>query len=115
MTYPDRMENDSLSHIDWPQFTDLKFSQPDPVKFPCLLLAMEAGKEGGTCPAVLCAADEVAVDLFLNRRIGFTGIPRLVEAVLNKHSNNTHPDIDDIKEADRWAREQALEIAGRKV
>ena len=54
-------------------------------KFPCLRLAIEAGKEGGTCPAVLCAADEVAVDLFLAGRIQFTDIPRLVAQALEKH------------------------------
>jgi 1-deoxy-D-xylulose-5-phosphate reductoisomerase len=114
MNYPDRLENDAIPRINWTEFTDLKFEQPDPVKFPCLRLAIEAGKEGGTSPAVLCAADEIAVDLFLKGRIGFTGIPRLVEKVLNAHNNNTHPDIADIKEADRWAREKAQEIAGRK-
>jgi 1-deoxy-D-xylulose-5-phosphate reductoisomerase len=113
LSYPDRLENTTLPKIDWADFPGLKFEQPDMVKFPCLRLAIEAGKEGGTCPAVLCAADEVAVEMFLNRRIGFTDIPRLVEQTLNKHQNNTRPDIEDIKAADKWARETMLEIAGR--
>jgi 1-deoxy-D-xylulose-5-phosphate reductoisomerase len=115
LSYPDRLENTTLPHINWKDFSDLKFEKPDEDKFPCLRLAVEAGKAGGTCPAVLCAADEVAVDLFLKQRIGFTDIPRLVEETLGKHHNNTHPDIEDIKAADSWARESALWLAERKV
>lgn len=114
LSYPERLENDSLPRIDWAKFSDLKFEQPDTAQFPCLRLAVEAGRAGGTCPAVLCAADEVAVDLFLKGRIGFTGIAELVEKVLDKHDNNPRPYIEDIKEADSWARRQTLEIAGIK-
>jgi len=113
LTYPERLENDAIPHLDWARFSDLKFGPPDPVGFPCLRLAVEAGKKGGTYPAVLCAADEIAVDLFLKERLGFTGIAGLVEQVLEKHESITRPSIDEIKEADRWAREKALEIAGR--
>ncbi len=115
LSYPDRLENTALPCLNWAEFPDLKFEQPDPSKFPCLRLAVAAGKEGGTCPAVLCAADEAAVALFLDRRIGFTDIPRLVEQILSQHNNNSHPSIDDIKAADKWAREKTLEMAGRSI
>ncbi len=114
LTYPDRLENRELPHVNWKNFSNLIFEQTDMEKFPCLRLAIEAGKKGGTYPAVLCAADELAVEMFLDRRIGFTDIPHLVEMVLEKHNNSQQPDIDDIMAADKWARETILETAGRK-
>jgi 1-deoxy-D-xylulose-5-phosphate reductoisomerase len=113
LTYPDRVENPDLPHINWQSFPNLIFEQPDIVKFPCLRLAIEAGKNGGTYPAVLCGADEVAVDLFLKQRIGFTDIARLVEQALDKHVNNPHPALEDITGADKWARETVLDLAER--
>jgi 1-deoxy-D-xylulose-5-phosphate reductoisomerase len=110
LTYPERVENPDLPRINWTEFSNLAFEQPDMVKFPCLRLAIEAGKNGGTYPAVLCGADEVAVDLFLNRRISFTDIARLVEQALDKHENKPHPDIEDIIAADKWARETVLNL-----
>jgi 1-deoxy-D-xylulose-5-phosphate reductoisomerase len=73
-------------------------------------LAVEAGKRGGTYPAVLCAADEVAVGLFLQNRIGFLEIPKLVERVLSEHQSKSQPSIDDILAADDWAREITLRM-----
>jgi len=113
LSYPERLENTTLPRINWSEFPDLKFEQPDYNKFPCLRLAIEAGKTGGTCPAVLCAADEAAVELFLKGRAGFTDIPRLVEETLDKHINIPHPEIEDIKAADLWARETVYRLAGR--
>ena len=113
LTYPDRLENSGLPRVNWEEFGGLQFEQPDYDKFPCLKLAIEAGKKGGTYPSVLCGADEVAVDLFLNRRIKFTDIPALVEQALEKHENNPRPAIEDITAADKWARDTVLEIAGR--
>ena len=113
LTYPDRLENQDLPHINWQTFPNLVFEQPDMVKFPCLRLAIEAGTNGGTYPAVLCGADEVAVELFLNRRIGFTDIARLVGQALDKHVNNPHPAIEDITAADKWARETVLNLVER--
>jgi 1-deoxy-D-xylulose-5-phosphate reductoisomerase len=113
LTYPDRVENPDLPHIKWNEFPNLVFEQPDIGKFPCLRLAIEAGKNGGTYPAVLCGADEVAVDLFLNRRIRFTDIARLVEQALDKHVNNPHPALEDITGADKWVREMVLDLTER--
>ena len=73
---------------------------------------MSAGKQGGTAPAVLSAADEVAVSAFLQGKIGFTGIYRLVEQVLAEHQSQPEPDLEAITDADRWASIRASELAG---
>jgi 1-deoxy-D-xylulose-5-phosphate reductoisomerase len=112
LTCPNRLANDSLPRLDWTHFTDLTFEPPDTVRFPCLRLAVEAGKKGGTYPAVLCAADEVAVESFLANRIGFTDIPRLVELTLGKHSSISHPSLTDIMAVDNWARQKILALVG---
>ncbi len=112
LSYPDRLDNSSLPRLDWNHFPDLEFQKPDMIKFPCLRLAIEAGKKGGTYPAVLCAADEVAVDLFLEEKISFLEISRIVSKVLEKHHCLSCPSLNDILAADKWARKTALEIAG---
>jgi 1-deoxy-D-xylulose-5-phosphate reductoisomerase len=112
LTYPDRTANDSLPRLDWKHFADLTFEPPDTVRFPCLRLAIEAGKKGGTYPAVLCAADEVAVELFLAGSIIFTDISRLVERTLAKHSDISHPSLADIMAADNWARQKTIALVG---
>jgi 1-deoxy-D-xylulose-5-phosphate reductoisomerase len=112
LSYPDRLSNDDIPRLDWDNLSSLTFRQPDMAKFPSLRLAIEAGKKGGTCPAVLCAADEVAVDLFLNEKIRFTDIPAIVEKTLEEHDSVAHPALDDVLAADEWARRTALEIGG---
>jgi 1-deoxy-D-xylulose-5-phosphate reductoisomerase len=79
-------------------------------KFPCLHLAYEALRQGGTCPAVLNAANEVAVENFLAGRLRFTDIATLNEQVLQVHTPQTISGLDILLEADRWAREQALTV-----
>jgi 1-deoxy-D-xylulose-5-phosphate reductoisomerase len=111
LTYPDRLENSGIPSLDWENFADLTFKPPDTNRFPCLGLAIEAGRAGGTKPAVLCAADEVAVELFLAGRIRFTDIPRLIEQTLDKHSSISHPSLEDIMAADNWAREKVIALA----
>ena len=111
LTYPDRLPDDDLPRLDWEDFSDLEFRQPDTKKFPCLPLAVEAGKKGGAYPTVLCAADEVAVDLFLQEKIGFTDISRIVDEVLQKHESISSPSLDEILAADKWARQTTLETA----
>ena len=112
LTYPDRLDNATLPRLDWQKIKNLVFEQPDYERFPCLKLAIAAGKQGGTYPAVLCAADEAAVDLFLNKIIRFSDIPVLLEKVLNMHTNNSAPELEDITAADSWAREQVRNLAG---
>jgi len=108
LSYPERLPNPSLPRLNWDVMSNLTFEQTDPDAFPCLRLAIEAGKKGGTYPAVLCAADEIAVDLFLSRRIKFTDIAGLVEQVLGEHQTVDCPTLDEIIAADTWAREMSL-------
>jgi 1-deoxy-D-xylulose-5-phosphate reductoisomerase len=113
LAYPERLPNPELPRLDWSQIKELTFESPDFNTFPCLKSAIEAGKRGGTYPAVLCAADEVAVELFLAQRIKFTDIARLVELALNKHKSIPHPSLEEIMAADAWARERVMRsIAG---
>lgn len=110
LSYPDRVANPQLRKIDWNSIKKLTFEQPDCGKFPCLKLAIMAGEKGGTCPVVLCAADEVAVELFLSRRIKFADIACFVERVLERHQSITHPSLDEIIAADDWAREETVKL-----
>jgi 1-deoxy-D-xylulose-5-phosphate reductoisomerase len=110
LSYPDRLSGGSLPRLDWKQIKCLQFEQPDLKAFPCLKLAIEAGKKGGTYPAALSAADEVTVDLFLGGKIKFSKIPRLIEKVLEKHQSFEHPDIEAVLVADDWAREEACRL-----
>ncbi len=107
LAYPERWPNSELPLVDWTQRLDLNFEAPDLSRFPCLRLAREAGMRGGTYPAALCAADEVAVDRFLKRDIGFLDISRLVEDALEAHRGSPQPTLDDILAADAWARDYA--------
>ncbi|HEX7475000.1 MAG TPA: 1-deoxy-D-xylulose-5-phosphate reductoisomerase [Dehalococcoidales bacterium] len=112
LSYPNRLANPTLPKLDWGQVQNLTFEKPDYAHFSCLKLAVDAGKKGGTYPAVLCAADEVAVDLFLKKQIPFTAIPRLIEQVLAKHRNTSSPQLQEILAADEWARAETLSFAG---
>jgi 1-deoxy-D-xylulose-5-phosphate reductoisomerase len=107
LSYPERLSNPQLAKIDWNKFAPLNFAPPDLTRFPCLRLALEAGERGGTYPGVLCAADEVAVELFLSHRIGFPDIAKLVEETLQHHQSINHPPLEEIFATDAWAREYA--------
>ncbi|QTA92997.1 1-deoxy-D-xylulose-5-phosphate reductoisomerase [Desulfonema magnum] len=90
-----------------PDFANMKgltFQKPDMEKFPCLALAFEACDVGGTLPAVLNAANEVAVYAFLNHRISFTDIPNIIKTAMDRHNIVKHPEISDILEADHRVR-----------
>jgi 1-deoxy-D-xylulose-5-phosphate reductoisomerase len=106
LSYPERLANPQLPRLNWEEIKDLNFNPPDPDTFPCLKLAIEAGKKGGTYPAVLCAADEVAVELFLSRRIKFTDIAGLVQQALEEHQAIASPTLEEIMAADDWARKK---------
>ncbi len=112
LSYPERLPNPELPRLDWENIKELNFAPPDFDSFPCLRLAIEAGRKGGTYPAVLCGADEVAVDLFLSGHIKFTDIARLVEPVLEKHHPIPSPTLEEILAADSWAREEVKRLAG---
>jgi len=94
----------------------LTFEPPDLTRFPCLALAYEAGKLGGTAPAVLNAANEVAVEAFLKGQIGFMDIARCVETVMAAHTVEEAKDLESVLEADAWARQKArASIIGLEV
>ncbi len=107
LSYPQRWPNPELPRLDWNKATSLNFEPVDYDKFPCLKLAVDAGKSGGTYPAVLCAADEMAVELFLSHKISFTDIATIVEKTLGQHQNISQPSLKEILAADDWARECA--------
>jgi 1-deoxy-D-xylulose-5-phosphate reductoisomerase len=97
--------------LDWSELTRLDFERPDTDKFPCLRLAYEALDAGGTAPAILNAANEVAVDRFLKEEIGFTDIPRLIENALEQVPVTSAPTLDDLSSADADARRWGKELA----
>jgi 1-deoxy-D-xylulose-5-phosphate reductoisomerase len=105
LSYPRRWSNSELPRLDWDKINSLNFEPVDYDRFPCLKLAMDAGKSGGTYPAVLCAADEVVVELFLSHRISFTDIAKVVQKTLERHRNISQPSLEEILAADNWARE----------
>jgi len=107
LTYPDRMHND-FSKLDLLKTKSLTFEAPDFDGFPCLKLAFEALKMGGTMPAVLNAANEVAVGLFLKEKIRFVDIPVIIEEAMGKHQKNNNPSLEDIIEVDKETRDIIL-------
>jgi len=110
LSHPQRWPNPGLPRLDWSRINSLDFEPIDYDRFPCLKLAVEVGKSGGTYPAVLCAADEVAVELFLSGRIGFTDIARIVQETLRQHRNISQPSLEEVLAADQWARECATRL-----
>ena len=112
LSYPERLRR-SGPFLDLLKVGRFDFLCPDLKKFPSLKLAYDAGRAGGTMPAVLNAANEVAVTLFLKEAVRFTDMPKLIGEVLSCHQMKGTPDIHDILEADRWARERANKIAER--
>jgi len=106
ITWPDRVPN-SLPPLDFGKLTELKFARPRYDDFPALGLARRAGETGGTLPAVLNAANEIAVSAFLEKRMNFPRIWQTVEQVMNAHESVAHPDLDEILRADQWARAEA--------
>ena len=110
LAYPDRMPAPPMPTLDLGAIGTLHFGRPDTDRFPCLKLAMEAGQRGGTFPAAMAAADEVAVERFLAGEVGFLDIPAIIESVLEKHEGVADPDLETVIEADRIAREAARRV-----
>jgi 1-deoxy-D-xylulose-5-phosphate reductoisomerase len=104
--HPERIVS-GVESLDLVAAGRLDFEAPDTGRFPALGLARAAAEAGGTAPAVLNAANEVAVAAFLGGRLGFLGIPELIEAVLGRHSNRAATSLREVLDADRWARELA--------
>jgi len=106
ITWPDRVPN-SLPPLDFGKLSELQFARPRYDDFPALGLARRAGETGGTFPAVLNAANEVAVSAFLEKHISFPQIWQTVEQVMDEHQSVAQPNLDEILRADHWARAEA--------
>ncbi len=109
--YPKRMPSKWAEGFDVTRMGQLSFEDLNRERYPCFDLALDAARADGTYPAALCAADEVAVGLFLERKLGFTEIPRLVQKVVDEHRPGSAASLEDIMEADAWARRRAMELA----
>jgi 1-deoxy-D-xylulose-5-phosphate reductoisomerase len=113
VTWPDRVPN-TLPPLDFSTLGKLEFEIPRYEDFPAIKLARRAGETGGTLPAVMNAANEVAVAAFLNRHLRFPQIWETVAQVMDRHRTVAHPDLDAILAADQWARAEATAAIGKK-
>lgn len=109
LTYPERLPL-ALPALDLCRLGQLNFAAPNSQCFPCLGLAYDAIKRGGTTPAVLNAANELAVDAFLHEKVGFLDIPRIIGSVVEKHSSRAASSLEQILSADAWARQKAHDV-----
>jgi 1-deoxy-D-xylulose-5-phosphate reductoisomerase len=109
-SYPERWEA-NLPSLDLTRAGRLEFFPPDYERFPCLALAFRAMRAGGTLPVVLNAANEVAVGQFLEGKLGFTAIPRVIERTMDAHTVEAVFTLQVVRRVDAWAREQAGEMA----
>jgi 1-deoxy-D-xylulose-5-phosphate reductoisomerase len=110
LAYPERLAAPPMPVLDLTAVGALHFERPDTGRFPCLELAMEAGRRGGTLPAVMAAADEVAVGRFLAGEIGFFDISSIISGVMSKHNSIPDPSLDEVLDADAWARQAASSL-----
>lgn len=106
LTHPDRAASGRVQ-TNFPRIGALTFEEPDAERFPAMELARRAGETGGTLPAVLNAANEVAVEAFVNRKINFPQITETVRRVMDAHQIVEHPTLEKILSADAWARREA--------
>jgi 1-deoxy-D-xylulose-5-phosphate reductoisomerase len=109
LSWPERLPL-NMPVPDFAELGSLIFEKPDPVRFPCLALAYTACREGSTLPAVMNAANEVAVHAFLDKVISFTDIPEVIKRTMDKHVLEKKPDLSDIIRIDSWARQEAENI-----
>ncbi|HEY3331918.1 MAG TPA: 1-deoxy-D-xylulose-5-phosphate reductoisomerase [Capsulimonadaceae bacterium] len=112
LMYPERIDC-GLPKLSVTEMGTLTFEPPDEDRFPCLSLARRAMVEGGTIPSVLNAANEAAVDRFLNGQLSFNGIPATIEAAMDAHKSKQSPSLDQILMADAWARRFVYELPAR--
>jgi 1-deoxy-D-xylulose-5-phosphate reductoisomerase len=110
LTFPTR-QTGCLEPLDFQKFSTLTFEEPDLEKFPCLALAYKALRIGGTMPAALNAANEVAVQTFLDNKIRLSDIPRVIESVMNEHEPQAASNLEVILQTDSWARARATEFS----
>jgi 1-deoxy-D-xylulose-5-phosphate reductoisomerase len=103
LSYPERLDI-GTTPLNLSSIGTLTFFDPDLEKFPCLALAMDACRTGATMPAVLNAANEIAVEAFLEKKVNFNQIPIIIEKVMHQHKINAAPNLEEILQADQWAR-----------
>jgi 1-deoxy-D-xylulose-5-phosphate reductoisomerase len=108
--YPDRVYNASIARFDPVATGALTFDAMNSERYPCFQLALDVARRGGTWPAALCGADEMAVELFLSERIGFLEIPTVIEEALNAHAPVMDPSPQDALVASRWAKGQVMKL-----
>ena len=111
LSWPERIYTD-WEPLDLVKAGSLTFKEPDHQKYPCMQLAYAVGRAGGSMPAVLNAANEQAVELFLEEKIGYLDIARCIESVCDRHQSDNcpNPSLDDILAADQWARQEVLKV-----
>jgi 1-deoxy-D-xylulose-5-phosphate reductoisomerase len=109
LSWPERIYT-NWERLNLVKSGDLTFREPDHQKYPCMRLAYAAGRAGGSMPAVLNAANEQVVALFLDEKIQFLDIPKCIEFVCDRHQhhNQQNPTLDDILNADQWARKEVF-------
>ena len=114
MSWPSRLET-PWRRLDLTEVGQLSFRAPDPAKYPCMDLAYAAGRAGGTMPAVLNAANEEAVAQFLEEKIHFLDIPKMIEGACEQHKGDlaANPCLDDVLAVDQWARQAVREQVNR--
>ncbi len=110
LSYPDRAASERVQ-TNFPKIGTLTFEEPDVERFPAIELARRAGEVGGTLPAVLNAANEIAVEAFVNRKINFPQITEMVRCTMDAHQTVSHPTLEQILAADAWARRTASPTA----
>lgn len=111
--YPERVNN-NYTRLDLTRISQLTFKKPNFSKFSCIKLAYKALDIGGTMPAVLNGANEIAVNAFLNKQINITDIPIIIQNIMKEHKAMPNPSINDILDADCWARQRALSLCTNK-
>lgn len=114
LSYPERLKN-NFKKLNFTELKSFTFRQPDTEKFPCLKYAIEAGKTGGTMPAALNAANEICAQKFLEDKIKFLDIAKIIRQTMDAHDVIANPTVEQILEVDRWAREYAETNCGLEV
>lgn len=113
--YPNRVAATNVPRLNLTEIGQLTFKEPDLKKFPCLALAQAVANEDSTLPSVLNAANEVVVEAFLQEKLTFGKIAESIERILHQHCAVSKPGLDDILEADRWARQEAENLVSNKL
>ena len=114
LSYPERLDREGTAlskPLRWSEVARLDFADADLERFPCLRLAFEAGRAGGSAPAALVGADETAVELFMRGEIRFTDIATVVERTLARHNIIADPDVDAVQAVSSWAQAEATRVA----